>query len=100
GANCTGSITEGQGYNLDSSASCGLSKSTDLSTTDPGLGGLANNGGATQTMALLPGSPAIDHGGTSANGSPATDQRGLSGLADAGDTGACDMGACEALGVG
>ena len=29
---------------------------------DPGLGALANNGGPTQTIALLPGSPAIDAG--------------------------------------
>ncbi len=31
-----------------------------LITADPQLGPLANNGGPTQTMALLPGSPAID----------------------------------------
>jgi hypothetical protein len=42
---------------------------------DPELGPLTNNGGPTMTMALLPGSPAID-AGTSA-GAPATDQRGV-----------------------
>jgi hypothetical protein len=39
------------------------------------LGPLANNGGPTQTMALLPGSPCL-HAGTS-TGAPATDQRGV-----------------------
>jgi hypothetical protein len=42
---------------------------------DPKLGPLANNGGPTPTMALLPGSPAIDAGNTSV--APATDQRGF-----------------------
>jgi predicted outer membrane repeat protein len=41
--------------------------------TDPELGPLADNGGPTLTMALLPGSPAIDAGDTSL--APATDQR-------------------------
>ena len=59
---------------------------TDLTGTsaaplDPKLGPLANNGGPTQTMALLPGSPAIDAGDNSlavdAQGNPlTTDQRG------------------------
>ena len=43
--------------------------------TDPKLGPLADNGGPTLTMALLPGSPAIDAGDTSL--APATDQRGV-----------------------
>jgi hypothetical protein len=45
------------------------------SFTDPKLGPLADNGGPTLTMALLPGSPAIDAGNTSL--APATDQRGF-----------------------
>jgi hypothetical protein len=45
------------------------------SFTDPKLGPLANNGGPTLTMALLPGSPAIDAGDTAA--APPTDQRGF-----------------------
>ncbi|MEI8044335.1 MAG: CSLREA domain-containing protein [Verrucomicrobiota bacterium] len=40
---------------------------------DPLLGPLANNGGSTMTHALLPGSPAIDHG---SSGGLITDQRG------------------------
>ena len=54
---------------------------------------LAANGGPTQTHALLPGSPAIDAGGTSANGCPATDQRGF----PRPQGGACDIGAFEFL---
>ncbi|MCX6925361.1 MAG: CSLREA domain-containing protein, partial [Verrucomicrobia bacterium] len=41
---------------------------------DPLLGPLADNGGPTLTHALLPGSPAIDHG---SSGGLTTDQRGL-----------------------
>jgi hypothetical protein len=41
-----------------------------------GLGSLANNGGPTKTMALLPGSPAIDAGDDVWVGTLATDQRG------------------------
>jgi hypothetical protein len=42
---------------------------------NPLLGALADNGGPTETMALLPGSPAINAG--LAPGAPATDQRGV-----------------------
>jgi hypothetical protein len=42
---------------------------------DAKLGPLADNGGSTLTMALLPGSPAIDRGNTSL--APAIDQRGF-----------------------
>ncbi len=48
---------------------------TNDSFADPKLGPLANNGGPTLTMALLPGSPAIDAGNTSL--APASDQRGF-----------------------
>jgi hypothetical protein len=51
---------------------------------DPLLAPLGDFGGPTQTMALLPGSPAL--GGGTATGAPTTDQRGLprSGLVDIG----------------
>ena len=56
---------------------------------DPLLLPLANNGGATQTMALSVGSPAIDAG----SGCPMQDQRGFMRV------GACDIGAFEFNGV-
>ncbi|HSA99886.1 MAG TPA: choice-of-anchor Q domain-containing protein, partial [Anaerolineales bacterium] len=60
-------------------------------TGDPVLGPLAGNGGSTQTMALLSGSPAIDAGNEAS--CPATDQRGVTRPQPAG--GACDIGAYE-----
>lgn len=60
-----------------------------LTSTDPQLGSLADNGGPTQTMALSVGSPAIDAGTNT--GCPTTDQRGRSRPAGA----ACDLGAYE-----
>jgi hypothetical protein len=47
-------------YNIDSGGSCGFFASGDRPRTNPLLGPLQNNGGPTQTHALLPGSPAID----------------------------------------
>jgi hypothetical protein len=51
---------------------------TDISPLDPMLGALANNGGPTQTMALLMGSPAVDAGDDNVltNNPITTDQRG------------------------
>ena len=78
GSNCGGAIANG-GNNIDSAASCGWGAlNGSMSTTDPLLGVLANNGGQNQTFALLPGSPAIDGVSSGApNGAPATDQRGV-----------------------
>jgi hypothetical protein len=56
---------------------------------DPLLGPLADNGGPTMTMALLPGSPAIDAG--DGTGAPANDQRGFARVVGA----AIDLGAFE-----
>jgi hypothetical protein len=56
---------------------------------DPKLGALANNGGTTQTMALLTGSPAINAGNNT--GCPTTDQRGIARP----QGGVCDIGAFE-----
>ncbi len=56
--------------------------------SDATLGSLADNGGPTQTMALLPGSPAID---AATGGCPDADQRGISRPQAA----ACDAGAYE-----
>jgi CSLREA domain-containing protein len=94
-ANCIGSApTESYGYNLDSGTSCGFSKSTDLNSTGPDLGPLANNGGPTKTELPQPGSPVVNAGGSSANGCPSTDQRG-----DPRPSGpACDIGSVEVQG--
>jgi len=79
GADCSGGNITSYGFNLESGASCnftfrsGGGGSGDLQNTNPKLGPLADNGGPTQTMALLSGSPAIDNGYTTAP----TDQRGI-----------------------
>ena len=56
---------------------------------DPLLDTLASNGGSTQTLALLAGSPAVDTANVET--CPATDQRGVSRPQGAG----CDIGAFE-----
>lgn len=62
--NCTGTITNG-GNNIDDGTTCGwASASGSMSSTNPMLVALTNNGGLTETMALQTGSPAIDTGNT------------------------------------
>lgn len=91
GKNCTNwGIVISLGANLESDAFCGFTASGDLVKTDPLLAPLADNGGATQTHALLPSSPAID-AGSSACPPPTTDQRGVPRPAGS----ACDIGAFE-----
>lgn len=77
-ANCDNAVTNG-GNNLDSGGSCNWTTDNgSMSSTNPLLGALANNGGPTQTMGLLVGSPAIDGVTWSPpNTSPTTDQRGV-----------------------
>jgi hypothetical protein len=74
------------GGNLDSTNQCGLG-ATELRNTAPALAPLADNGGPTNTRALLAGSPAL-HAGAPAACTP-TDQRGLPRPA------ACSIGAFE-----
>ena len=76
------------GHNLASDRSCPFRLPSDLQNTNPLLGPLANNGGPTDTLALLPGSPAINAGGSA--GCPATDQRGVPR-----PPGHCDIGAFQ-----
>ncbi len=88
---CSGVLTS-QGYNLiGDTTGCTISGTLTgvITNTAPLLGDLQDNGGATWTMALLPGSPAIDTGDDAT--CPPTDQRGVArpqGLH-------CDMGAYE-----
>lgn len=72
--NCSGSITDA-GHNLSSDNSCIFTNVGSVNNVDPRLGPLQDNGGPTLTIALLPGSPAIDAGITLAG--IATDQRGV-----------------------
>ena len=62
----TSKVTSASANNLiGTGGSGGLSNGVNgnqVGVANPGLGPLANNGGPTQTMALLAGSPAIEHG--------------------------------------
>jgi hypothetical protein len=61
GGNCHGTVIS-RGYNLSSDDTCRLDLEGDRNGLDPLLGPLSDNGGLTQTQALLPDSPAIDAG--------------------------------------
>jgi hypothetical protein len=92
GGDCFGAGTyTSNDYNLDSDNSCNLTGSNDLTSTDPLLGALANNGGSTLTHLPGTGSPAI--GAASNSAAPATDQIGTS--RPQGST--SDIGAIEAI---
>jgi hypothetical protein len=98
GENCHGTLTS-HGHNLSSDGTCDFDRAGDLNDADPKLGRLRNNGGPTKTMALLPGSPAIDSGNPSGctDGKGhllKTDQRGKP-RPDKEDAGGCDRGAYE-----
>jgi parallel beta-helix repeat protein len=91
GGDCSGTAAAGSSNNLieDSGSACGLSNGSNgnIVGQDPNLGALANNGGPTQTHALLAGSPAINAGDTTLT----TDQRGYGRPAGGTD----DIGAYE-----
>jgi hypothetical protein len=72
--NAYGIITD-LGDNISSDGSANFNSGSSFNFTDPLLGPLANNGGPTLTMALLPGSPAIAYA-DSTDGAPPDDQRG------------------------
>jgi len=108
GGNCNMPFGEGDcDYpSIDSENSCDFCAS--LVNLDPMLGPLADNGGPTQTYALLAGSPAIDganplmfsHGCPFIGNPPAPldiDQRGYPRPIDGDDNGSalCDLGAFE-----
>ncbi|MBW2494207.1 MAG: CSLREA domain-containing protein [Deltaproteobacteria bacterium] len=80
------------GYNLTDDDPCFFTAPTDIVVADAMLGPLQDNGGPTETHALLPGSPAIDAGSMDCP-PPTTDQRGEIRPQGA----ACDIGAVEYL---
>ncbi len=89
--NCNAtSLTDG-GYNLEDGSSCGFSAATSISSTDPQLGPLGDNGGPTETFVPGPTSPALDHVSDSSL-CPSTDQRGFSRNIP------CDIGAYDGAG--
>ena len=98
GGNCSGSMVS-KGYNISSDGTCNFNGPGDLNNHDPLLSPLQNNGGPTDTMALLPGSLAIDAGNpggcTDGKGNLLkTDQRGMP-RPDKEDHAGCDIGAFE-----
>lgn len=88
--NCGSNVTS-LGHNLDSDGSCNLTAPGDLSSVDPLLGPLQDNGGPTMTHAPLPDSPVIN--ATNNTPCPDVDQRGVP--RPQGVT--CDIGAVELL---
>jgi len=62
GGNCAGAVAISAGHNLSDDASCDFGGVGDLNSTPAGLdpAGLQNNGGSTQTIALLFTSPAVN----------------------------------------
>jgi hypothetical protein len=75
--------------NIERGTDCGFTGAANKRSTDPKLGSLANNGGPTDTQALLSGSPAIDFAPLA--GCPGTDQRGVTRPQGS----LCDSGAFE-----
>ena len=84
--NCSAATTS-QGNNLSDSSDCGFTQSGDRQGVPVSLGPLTDNGGPTDTRAVVPGSAALDAGA----GCPATDQRGTPRPRGA----SCDVGAYE-----
>ena len=85
--NCDGLAVTSLGNNIDGDSTCNLAGPDDQPGVDPLLGPLADNGGPTQTQALLAGSPAINAGDDTA--ALAIDQRGFPRV------GVSDIGAFE-----
>ncbi|MCB0172461.1 MAG: hypothetical protein KDJ97_18090, partial [Anaerolineae bacterium] len=100
GGNCGGAgLISSIGFSLDSDGSCVGTGAGDIAGVNPVLGPLQNNGGSTNTQALLADSPAINAIPTGSSGCGTTftaDQRGVTRPR----AGACDIGAFEGNGLG
>jgi parallel beta helix pectate lyase-like protein len=90
---CLGPLTSA-GFNLESATDCAFTGSGDKQHSNSQLAPLAANGGPSSTMALLPGSAALE-AGDPACPPPATDQRGVTRHQGP----RCDIGAFEAVQV-
>lgn len=100
GDDCSGSMPPvSLGNNLDSDGTCNLTLVTDIPFGNADLGPLQNNGGPTETHALLPDSEALDAVAGGACPPPMTDQRGIARPQDGNNDGtiACDMGSFEVV---
>jgi predicted outer membrane repeat protein len=97
GPGCSGVIIDG-GYNLEQGHTCGLSPANhSLVDVNPLLGTLSNNGGPTQTVPLLPHSPALDITPFGVNGCGTTVTRdGRGDPRPMPNSASCDSGAYEA----
>jgi len=90
---CGGTINSAD-YNIDSGVSCGFNQVHDLSSTNPQLGPLRDNGGNSLTRAIAFASAAVDSAAATCPPVPATDQRGVTRP----QSNACDRGASEVVG--
>ena len=82
------------GYNLETATDCGFTSTGDIQSTNPQFfngGGLAFNGGNTETFALSMTSPAVDAIPKSVTGCSGTDQRDIPRPQGS----RCDIGAYE-----
>ena len=96
-------LSSASGYNLvgvdETGSLINGTNGNQVGVANPGLGQLANNGGATPTIAVLPGSPAIDAGSNALAVDPTTglplttDQRGAGFSRTVNET--VDIGASE-----
>jgi len=97
GGDCVNDVYDGHiavsVNNLVEDGSCSAG-SVNLQTGDPQLGVLGSNGGPTQTMALLPGSPAINAGDSMLCEDTPVNNRDQRGVLRTHDT-QCDLGAYE-----
>ena len=96
GSSCKAGVMVTGGHNLSDDSSCFLQSAVqDQANISTQLQALAANGGPTESMALLAGTPAVDAGDNAS--CPPTDQRGNMRPADGNLRGSmqCDIGAFE-----